>query len=110
MELVLLAPYLFLGALELGGGGCLGIALERVGELGRGADQMQRVHADGVSRRLDAGGLRRRVEHAQLRLQLSRVAAEGIEGLADRLLVESVARALKLLDGRKRGQTGGRTL
>ena len=50
---------------------------------------MERVHADGVAARLDlaraAGGL----EDAKLRLELDGVAAEGLEGVADGLLVEA---------------------
>ena len=104
LQLVLLRAHLLLGALELRCGGGLGVALERVGELGGGADQVQRVHPDGVPGRLDVGGLARRLEHAELRLQLGGVAAEGVERLADALLVVAVAGALKLLHRRKRGQ------
>ena len=47
---------------------------------------------------------------AQLRLELGRVAAEGVERLADALLVVPLAGALELLQARERGQTRGRTL
>ena len=49
---LLLANFL-LGARELSGGRVLGVALEDVGELGRLADQMERIHADGVPGRVD---------------------------------------------------------
>jgi hypothetical protein len=38
------------------------------------------------------------------------VAPEGVERLADPLLVVPLAGTAKLLDGRKRGQSRGRTL
>jgi hypothetical protein len=110
LQLVLLLAHLFFGALELRGGGGLGVALERVGELGCGADQVQRVHADGMPGGLDVGGLVCGLEHAELRLQLRRVAAEGVERLAHALLVVALAGALELLHGRQRGQTRGGTL
>ena len=110
LELVLLLAHLLFGALELRGGRGLGVALERVGELGGGADQVQRVHADGMPGRLDVGGLVRGLEHAELRLQLGGVAAEGVERLAHALLVVALTGALELLHGRQRGQTRGRTL
>ena len=52
----------------------------------------------------------RGLEDAELRLQLSRVAAEGVERLAHALLVVALTGALELLHGRQRGQTRGRTL
>ena len=97
LQLALLRAHLLLGALQLRRGRRLRVALERVGELGGGADQVERVHADGVAGRLDVGGLARGLEHAQLRLQLGGVAAEGVERLADALLLVAVAGALKLI-------------
>ena len=91
LQLALRAPDLLLGPAHLRGRGGLRVALERVGELGGGADQVQRVHPDGVTGRLDVGGLARRLEHAQLRLELQRVAAERVEGLADAVGVEPAA-------------------
>ena len=55
-------------------------------------------------------GLARRLEHAQLRLELGGVAPEGVERLADALLLVAVAGALELFQTRKRGQPRGRTL
>ena len=104
LQLVLLLAHLLLRALELGRGGGLGVALEHVGELGGGADQVQRVHAHGVAGRLDVRGRPRGLEDAELRLQLGGVAAEGVERLAHALLVVALAGALKLLDGRERRQ------
>ncbi len=61
LELVLAVPHLLLGPPELRCGRVRRVALERVGELGGRADEMQRVHAHGVARRVDvcalAGGL-----------------------------------------------------
>ena len=53
-----------------------------------------------------AGGL----EHAELRLELGDVAAEGVEGLADAVAVEAVARAGQIVDRRQGGQPRGATL
>ena len=50
LEVTLAAGHLLLGPAELGGRGGLGIALDRVGHLGRGSDHVERVHADGVRR------------------------------------------------------------
>ena len=101
LQLVLLRAHLFLGALELRRRGGLRVALEHVGELGGGADEVQRVHAHRVAGRLDVRGRPRGLQDAELRLQLSRVAAEGVERLANALLVVPLAGALKLLDGRE---------
>ena len=62
----------------------LRVALDHVGELGRLADQVQRVHPDGVAGRLDAARAAGRLEDAELGLQLDDVAAEGVERVADR--------------------------
>ena len=105
LQLALAAGDLDLGAPELGGRRVLRVALERVGELGGGADQVQRVHADGVTRGIDAGRLAGRLEHAQLRLQLQRVAAEAVECLANALgLVGAVVGLRQVLEPRERGQ------
>jgi hypothetical protein len=66
---------------------------------------VQRVHAHRVTGRIDAGRLAGRLEHAQLCLQLQRVAAETVEGLADALgLVGAVAGLRQVLEPRERGQ------
>jgi hypothetical protein len=67
------------------------------------------IHPDGVAGRLDvlrapAGGL----EDAQLRLELSRMAAERLERLLHLLGVVAVAGARKILDPWERGQRGRR--
>jgi hypothetical protein len=103
---ILLAPAdLFLRLAELGGGCVLGVALDRVGELGGGADQVQRVHADGVARRLDVRATARSLDDPELCLQLRRVTAEGVEGLANPVRVEPVPASrdvLELRQGRQR--------
>jgi hypothetical protein len=109
LELALLRAHLLLRALQLGRGRGLGVALERVGELGCGPDQVEGVHPDGVPGRLDVGRLPRGLEHAELCLQLRRVAAEGIERLADALLVVALALP-ELLEGGDRGQCREGTL
>ena len=48
---------------------------------------MQGVHPDGVARGLDLRGPPRGLDHPQLRLELSRVPAEGVEGLLHLLAV-----------------------
>ena len=53
LQLDLPAAHLLLGPAELSGRGVLRVALERVGELGGGADEMERVHPDRVPGRLD---------------------------------------------------------
>jgi hypothetical protein len=62
---------------------------------------MQRVHPDRVAARLDdcrpSGGL----EHAELRLKLRRMAAEGVEGLANALGIETVPGCGKVLESRQ---------
>ncbi len=64
---------------------------------------MERVHAHGVAGRLDIGGLARRLKHPQLRLELGGVAPEGVERLADALLLVAVAGAMELFQTGKRG-------
>jgi hypothetical protein len=89
LKIDLLLPDFLLGARELSGRRILGVALENVGELGCFADQMQRVHADGVTAGLDlartAGGLK----DAKLSLKLDGMSAEGLKGVAHGLLVEA---------------------
>jgi hypothetical protein len=54
---------------------------------------VERVHAHGVTRRLDRRASTRagRLEDAQLRLHLRGVATERVEGLAHALGIEAVA-------------------
>src|SRR5918993_2257451 len=105
LQLVLLRAHLLLSALHLRSRSGLRIALERIRELGRCADQVEGVHPDRMPGGLDVRRLPRGLQHAQLRLQLRRVAPERVERLTDALLVVSVARALKLLETGKRGQS-----
>ena len=106
LQLVLASRHLFLGPVELRRGGGLGVALDRVGELGGGADQVQRVHADGVAARLDLAGAAGGLQHAELGLELGRVTAERVEGLAHLVGVVALARAREVLDLWQRGQRG----
>src|SRR5205814_1848535 len=97
--------HLFLRLRELRLGGALRVGLEGVGELGSGADQVERVHAYGVAGRLDrlaapAG----RLQHAELRLQLCRVAPERVEGFADPVGVVALAFPRQVLEPRESGQ------
>src|SRR4029079_11412610 len=83
----------------------LRIALDRVRELGCRTNEVERVHADGMTRGLHRGAATRRLEHAQLRLQLRDVTAERVEGVAGALGIEPVAGArdvLELWQARKR--------
>src|SRR5215467_10032717 len=104
LEIAVTAADLLLGPPELRRRSVLRVGLDRVGELRSRADQMQRIHAHGVSRRLDGGAAPGRLEHAELGLQLGRVAPEGVEGIPDALGVEAVADARYLLDRRQRRQ------
>jgi hypothetical protein len=105
LHLAAAAANLFLRLGELRLGGALRVGFDRVGELGGGADQMQRVHPDRVARRLDGlAAPTRRLQHAQLRLQLRRVAAERLERLADRVGVVPLALLGQVLEPRERGQ------
>ena len=81
----LAAADLDLGRAELGRRRRLGVALERVGELCGGADQMEGVHADGVPARLDARGPRRPPAARAAAPAAERVPAEALERLADPL-------------------------
>jgi hypothetical protein len=107
LEIVLTVPYLFLCFPELCGRGVLGVTLDRVGELGRGANEMERVHPDGMTGRLDRGASAGGLEHAELRLQLRGVTAERVEGLAHALGIEAVAALRDVLEPRQRGQRRG---
>ena len=66
---------------------------------------MQRVHPDGVTRRLDGlAAPARGLQHPQLRLKLRRVTAEGLERLAHAVGVVAVALTLDVLEPRQRGE------
>ena len=107
LQLALAARDLDLGAAELRGGRGLRVPLECVGELGGRTDEMQRVHPHRVTRGIDAGRLPGRLQHAELRLQLQRVAAEGVERLADAVGLERALLGLRqVLQARKRGERG----
>ena len=98
LQVDLAAAHLLLGLAELGGRRVLRVALDRVGELGGGADEMERVHPDRVPGRLDGRRPAGRLEHAELRLQLGGMPAEGVEGLANVLRVEAVPARGDVLD------------
>src|SRR5256885_13875758 len=89
LKVDLLLPDLLLGSRELSSRRVLGVALEDVGELRRFADQVQRVHADGVTAGLDLARATGGLEDAKLSLQLDRMASEGLEGVAYGLVVEA---------------------
>ena len=76
LQVGLAAAHFFLGLPELCSRSVLCVALDRVGELRRGADEMECVHADGVPGRLDGRGAAGGLEDAQLSLQLGGVAPE----------------------------------
>jgi hypothetical protein len=61
---------------------------------------MERIHPNrmpgGLDRRRAPGGL----EHAELRLQLSRMPAEGIEGIANPVRIETVSLAGDVVEAR----------
>ena len=77
------AADLLLRLLELRLRRLLRVTLDGVCELGRGADQMQRVHPYRVARRLDLlpASARRSLQNAKLRLELCVVPAERLERL-----------------------------
>src|SRR5918995_7380523 len=79
LQVALALRHLLLGPGQLVRRGLLSIAFERVGELGGGADQVQGVHANGVTGRLDVAGPTGGLDHAELRLELGGVAAESVE-------------------------------
>ena len=97
---------LFLGPRQLIRGRLLRIALERVGELGGGADQVERVHADRVTGRLDAAtGPARGLKNAELGLELGGMATERIERVPNPVRVVAAARSLReVLHPRQRRQ------
>ena len=95
---------LLLAARDLLDRGLLGVALDRVGELGGGAHQVERVHAHGVARRLGRRAARRGLEHAQLRLQRSDVTAVCLERLLDPARGHTVGCEGKILCLRERRQ------
>src|SRR6266404_3107485 len=107
LQLDLATAHLFLRLAELRRGGVLCIALDRVGELRGSADEMQRVHPDGVPAGLDNRGTARSLEHPELRLQLRRVASKGVEGLANALRIEAVPGRGKVLESRQTRQRRG---
>src|SRR4029453_17351436 len=66
---------------------------------------MQRVHADGVPRRLDRlSAPARRLQHAQLRLELGRVATECLERLSNAVRVVALAALRQVFEARQRRQ------
>src|SRR5207302_9848234 len=74
------AADLLLGLPELGLRRALRVGLDRVGELRGGANQVQRIHAHGMPGGLDRlSAAARGLQHAQLCLELRRVAAERSE-------------------------------
>src|SRR5213075_1850677 len=78
------AAHLLLGLRELCLRRTLCVRLDRVGELRGRADQVQRVHADGMTGRLDGlAAPAGRLQHAELRLQLRGMAPERLEGFAN---------------------------
>jgi hypothetical protein len=68
---------------------------------------MERVHSDCVARCLDGGGAARRLEHAELRLELCRMAAESVESLANALGIETVPACGDVLETRQARQRRG---
>ena len=75
LEVHLRLADLLLGDRDLLRRGLLGVALDRVGELGGGADQVERVHPDRMPARLGDAAPRRGLEHAQVRLERGHVDA-----------------------------------
>ena len=66
---------------------------------------MQRVHAHRVTGRIDVGRLAGRLQHAQLRLQLQRMAAERVERLTDAFGLERAFVGLRqVLEPGQRGE------
>ena len=104
-------PFSYLGLHQENGGCVIRVFFPFASEVNLdtayGSEAMQRIHPDGVPRRLDV--LRaspRGLEDAELRLELRRVAAERLEGLLHLLGVVAVAGARQVLDPRERGQRG----
>jgi hypothetical protein len=104
LQVALATGHLLLRPPQLASRGRLRVALDRVGHLRGGADQVQRVHPHRVPGRL--GATPRRLEHAQLHLELRRMPAEGLEGLSHPLAVVAVGGAREVLDARQRRQRG----
>jgi hypothetical protein len=103
LQLALPAADLFLRAPDLGRRCGLSIALDRVGHLRSGADHVQRVHAHGVPARLDLAAARRRLEDAELHLELRRVPPERLERLRDAFrVVAAVRQRRQIVDARER--------
>ena len=65
---------------------------------------MERIHAHCVPGGVDLRRPPGRLQHPELRLELSRVAPKRIEGLLHSLPVVPIARGRQVLDPRKRGQ------
>ena len=66
---------------------------------------MQRVHAHGVTRRLDGlAAPARGLKHAKLRLQLRGVPPESLERLANLVGVVALPALGQVLEARKRGE------
>jgi hypothetical protein len=105
-ELGLPAPDLLFGLADLRRRRALGVTLEHVGELGRLADQVQRVHADRVPGRLDVRALPGRLQDAELRLELDDVPPERVERLADAIRVVPAFRDGQVLHAWKRRDCG----
>ena len=105
LQLALPACDLGLRALDLRGGGVLGVALERVRKLGCRANEVQRVHAHRMARRVDVGRLPCGLQDAELRLQLQRMAAERVECLANAVGLERAVVGLRqVLEPGQRGE------
>src|SRR5439155_7733179 len=80
------------------------VALDRVGEVRRRANEVQRVHADGMSHRVDGPAPRRGLKDAEVRLERGDVTAEGLERLLHPRAVVAVIGDGDVLDPRQRGQ------
>jgi hypothetical protein len=102
LEVELLLPYLLLGALNLGGGCFLRIPLEDIGKFRGLADEVERIHANGVAGRIDLRRATGGLEDAELGLELDGVPAEGLERVAHSLLVETTDDDDELFDARQR--------
>jgi hypothetical protein len=86
----------------------LRVGLDRVGELGRGADHVQRVHANGHDRSAPPSTCGRGLKDAELRLELGRVPAEGVERLAHTVGVVAAAGRLRQISRRGNAVSDGR--
>ena len=90
LEVLLPVTNLFLGPAELDGRRRLGVPLDRVGELGGRTDQVERVHPDRMTRRLDGRAAPGSLDDPELCLQLCHVPPEGLEGFTNAFGVEPV--------------------